>query len=394
MTAVTMTNAIAVKRKLSDCEDDLHEAAIAQTGLHDFGDPAYRDAFRALLDGFDTDVKVSERGLEFVYNYYFLSPLTARLYAEKGWAENPHVLSMPIKKPVVIIGLPRSGTTALHRLLSMDPQFQGVEFWLAQKPQIRPPRESWKTNPSYRAAVAHSTMMISHMPGMIKAHDILADEVEECKKALCQSFLRYELAPFLRSYGRFYQTHSHLAAYRRYADILRLIGSGEPDRRWLLKENYHMTEMDNLFDIFPDACIIQTHRDPLKTIPSLCSLWYMLEHAIHGENARPEAIGPREAPFWRKALDRADEARRGRASQFFDVDHRDFEADALGTVRSIYRYFGLTLSPLAEQNMREWIVASPTTKNGPHEYAGDKWGITSTELRDLYEDYRKEHGFN
>lgn len=385
----------AIERgKLSELEDELHETASANSGLHDFGDPSYRDAFRALLNGFDIDVNLSERGREFVYNYYLLGPLTARLYAEKGWAEQPEVLSNPIRQPIVILGLPRSGTTVLHRLLSMDPQFQGVEFWLAQKPLVRPPCENWKSTPEYRAGVAHSRMMISHMPGMIKAHDILADKVEECKKALCQSFLRAELAPFLPTYGSFYRSHSRLPAYRRYADILRLIGSAEPERRWLLKDPHHMAELHNLLDVFPDACIIQTHRDPLKAIPSLCSLWYMLEQAIHGDNARPEAIGPREAPYWRKALESADKVRRKRPLQFFDVDHRDFVANPLGTVRSIYEFLGLTLSTTAEQRIREWIEESPTTKNGPHEYSGDKWGITPDQLRDLYEDYRRTHLFN
>jgi hypothetical protein len=114
---------------------------------------------------------------------------------------------------------------------------------------------------------------------------------------------------------------------------------------------------------------------------------------FEGDATRAEIIGARECRYWHKALSRADAARRSRQTQFFDVDHRDFVADPMGTVRSIYSYFGLELSGTAQERMQVWIAARPTSKHGEHRYRLEDFGITAPQVRDEFADYRSRHQF-
>jgi hypothetical protein len=380
--------------RFEDLEDELHRAAVEATRLEDFGDPAYSSGLRVLLRAFDTDPQLTEIGRQFAYGTV-LGTLTARLHTQHGWSQHPETLQKRLERPLVITGIPRTGTTALHKLLSMDPQFQGLERWLTETPMIRPPRQSWDALPAYRATVANLDAFFAAMPEMRKAHDMVADEPDECLEVLRQSFVsnRFSSSAYLPSYDQWFFEQSERDSYRRYVDVLRLIGAAEPNKRWLLKNPGHIAQIDALFEVLPDACVIQTHRDPVQAIPSLCSTLYMARRMFEGEATRAGIIGPRECRYWHQALRRTDDARRSRAKQFFDVDHRDFVADPMGTVRSIYSYFGLELSSIAQERMRVWIEARPTSKHGEHRYRLEDFGITAPQLRDEFADYRSRHRF-
>src|SRR4029077_18534680 len=154
----------------------------------DFGTPVYRTGLRLLLRAFDQDAMFTEAGANFAYGTV-LGTLVARLYVQRGFAGSPPAHAPPIRAPLVINGIPRPGTTAFHKLLSMDPQFQGLEHWLTDYPMIRPPHEHWEEHPSYRASVANLEAYFTLMPEMRKAHDMVAGEVDECLEILRQSFV-------------------------------------------------------------------------------------------------------------------------------------------------------------------------------------------------------------
>jgi hypothetical protein len=381
--------------RLQDLEDELHRAAVRATGLDDFGEPDYRAGLRVLLHAFDMDTQLTEVGWQFAYGSV-LGTLTARLHTQKGWSEHPGVRATAIERPLVITGIPRTGTTALHKLLSMDPQFQGLEHWLTETPMIRPAREAWEAHPSYRASVANLDAYFTLMPQMRKAHDMVAGEVDECLEILRQSFVsnRFGAGAYVPTDDSWCFEQSERGSYRRYVDVLRLIGGAEPRKRWLLKNPGHLAQMHCLLEVFPDACVVLTHRDPLKSIPSLCSTLHMARRMFEGDAARADVIGPRECRYWRQALDSAQEARRSRPTQFFDVDHRRFVTDPLGTVRNIYAFFGLELSALAQERMQSWIAADPTSRHGKHHYNLEDFGITAAGLREEFAAYRAEFEFH
>jgi hypothetical protein len=380
--------------RFEDLEDQLQRAAVEMTRLEDFGDPAYLSGLRVLLRAFDTDPQLTEIGRQFAYGTV-LGTLTARLHAQHGWSQHRETLRNRLERPLVITGIPRTGTTALHKLLSMDPQFQGLERWLTETPMIRPARESWDALPAYRATVANLEAFFAAMPEMRKAHDMVADEPDECLEVLRQSFVsnRFSSSAYLPSYDQWFFGQSESDSYGRYVDVLRLIGAAEPNKRWLLKNPGHIAQIDALFEVLPDACIIQTHRDPVQAIPSLCSTLYMARRMFEGEATRATIIGPRECGYWHQALSRTDAARRSREKQFFDVDHRDFVADPMGTVKNIYGYFGLRLPDIAQERMQMWIAARPTSKHGEHRYRLEDFGITAPQVRDEFAGYRSRHQF-
>jgi len=173
---------------LEGMEEALHEAARKATGLSDFGPQDYREALRRLLAAYDSEVRFTEIGRQFAIGG-IVGTLVQRLLSEEGWKRRPGCRSRPIRRPLVITGIPRTGTTALHKLLAMDPQFQGLEHWLTESPMVRPPRHTWASNPAYLSSVAGLEAFFRMMPEMRKAHDIVADEVEECLDVLRQSFV-------------------------------------------------------------------------------------------------------------------------------------------------------------------------------------------------------------
>jgi len=373
-----------------DLEEWLHENATRISGLTDFGDTAYRDGLRVLLGALNADLQLSKSTRNYAYGW-ILGLLIARLHTQKHWAEHPEVLAVPIQRPLVITGIPRTGTTALHRLLSVDSQFQTLEYWLAATPMIRPPREKWDAHPLYRARIASIEAHYGETPDLRKSHDMAAAEAEECGIVLMQSFVSgvWSLCQ-LPTYAQWQRTQSARDSYRRYVDVLRLIGADDPGRRWLLKDPFHLADIDTLLEVFPDACIIHTHRDPIRAIPSLCNLMHMTRRGLAGE---PAQLGPRHCDYWRMALDRTQAAYQKYPKQFFHVDQRQLLTEPLDTVRAIYDYFGFTLSRPAEQRMSEWVERQRNSAQHEPQYAVDSWGVTAAEIGEIFADYRERHRF-
>ena len=373
-------------------EDQLHAMAQQATQLRDFGEPSYRAGLGQLLAACDDGPRFTEMGAQFAIGSV-VGTLIARLRAQEGWRQRPDSLRQEITRPLVITGVPRTGTTALHKLLAMDSQFQGLERWLTETPMVRPPRASWEGNPHYVATLQGLQAFFAAAPEMRTAHDMVAGDVDECLEVLRQSVVsnRFASGMYIPLYDHWFQQQDEHDSYRRFADVLRLIGADQVGQRWLLKNPGHIATLDCLLEVFPDACIVQTHRDPGQAIPSLCSVLRMAWSIFEGDAARGELIGPREMRYWSRAVDHADRVRAGREQQFFDVDHRRFHADPLGTVRAIYQYFELSLSGETESKMRSWIAASPTTQHGAHRYNVADYGVSPGEIREQFARYCRQY---
>lgn len=377
--------------KSVDCEDLLHEmASTAAGGLNDFGDKDYLVGLREYLRAVDKDIKFGPGGREMVFGN-IVGALIARLFSEQGWKQHPECLGNTIRKPLVITGVPRTGTTALHKLLSLDPQFQGLENWLTGAPQPRPPRNTWEGNPSYQATVANLKAFFDAAPPAFRiAHEMVADEVDECLEVLKQSFCsnRWGSTHGAHSYDKWWMAQDETPSYRRYAKVVKLIGANDPDRRWLLKNPGHIWQIGALLDVFPDACIIQTHRTPVKAIPSLASVMVMSVGLAQGPNVDPVKLGRRDADYWALCAKRMMKARETIPSgQILDVDHREFRARPMETVQRIYRHFGLALTPETEAAMKRWIENDPIGSKGTHEYTLEQFGLTEKGLREQYAEY-------
>jgi hypothetical protein len=385
-----MTDIDAPPEIFATAEDRLHEAVTRRTGLSDFGDDGYRLGLRVLLQSMDYDPIFSPEGRASAWGE-IITVLSARAIAAKSLAETPGVDRAAIRAPIVITGIPRTGTTALHKLMAVDPQFQGLQNWLANAPMPRPPRESWGDNPHFQAMVAELEAWYAAKPNMRAAHNMVAEEVDECLEILRQTFVsnRWACGWSSASYDAWWQSQSEAPSYDYLKRILQLVGSNEPEKRWLLKNPGHIANLDLLFAIFPDALVIQTHRDPSKAVPSLCALLLDVHRIreIGRVEQRAHHLGYRETAKWAKAVRDAEPVRQRHRGQIIDVIHGDFHRDPMKVIGHIYATFGLRLTPEVEADMAARIAAAPELAHGAHHYDLATFGITRDELLDQFGDY-------
>ena len=371
---------------------DLEAAATRLTGLADFGTGGYRDGLMVLLESYARDAGLTALGAK-VTRAMLRGALMARLLSEAGWVRYPEHAEVGIERPIFVTGLPRTGTTALHRLLTADPAHQGLEVWLTQVPQPRPPRETWAADPVFQQIqAAFERHHISH-PEFMAVHYIAADQVEECWQLLQQSMrsISFECLAHLPGYSAWLRGQDWTGAYRRHRRNLQLIGLPDRDRRWVLKNPSHLFALDALLSVYPDALVIQTHRAPRVAIASVCSL---AAQASDGWSAtfRAEVIGQGQLELWAHGLERFTAVRATRdPAQFCDVDYGTFVADPAGTVASVYAYFGLTLSGPARDAMRALHEHSAGTATPAHRYALSDFGLTGRQVDERFAGYSRAH---
>ncbi|WP_405181301.1 sulfotransferase [Nocardia sp. NBC_01377] len=373
--------------------DDLHASATKVVGLDDFGDPGYREGLRVLLESYAKDAELTPFGNK-VNRAFLRGALIARLLSESAWQRFPEHAEVVIDRPIFVTGLPRSGTTAVHRLLNADPAHQGLEMWLTEMPQPRPPRETWADDPVYQGIEAAFARHHVEHPEFMGVHHISADQVEECWQLLRQSAMSvsYECLGYLPGYSEWLREQDWTDAYRRHRRNLQLIGLPDADRRWVLKNPSHLFALDAIFEVYPDALIIQMHRDPSTIIASVCSL---NEQASAGwsDKFRGATVGATQLDLWARGADRfLADRRRYDAAQFCDVYYDDFVADPIGTVGSIYGHFGLALSTEAEVAMAVLHTESTSGAARPvHRYTLDDFGLTAEQVDARFGAYREAH---
>jgi len=377
----------AIPKSFVEAEAVLHDMAMAEVGFSDFGPDDYLAGLRALLGAIDTDLDLTGTARERVFGM-ILAALISRLFSQKGWHENPDCLKTEIRRPLIITGLIRSGTTPLQKVLALDPQFQGLEYWLAETPMVRPPRRKWRAHPLFQNAAANLGATLAANPMIGAIHQMAADEPDECLNIMRQSFISNMFASQLQipSYDKWWMAQDETAAYLRHRDNLRLIGDHDRDKRWLLKNPGHILGIEPLLKVYPDACIVQTHRDPLKAIPSICDLIMMIRKSIVPD-ANPLNDGPRENLLWSIGVKRAMAAHDKHPENFHDVYMADLVDDPIGVIRGIYQCFDLTLSGDVETAMGKWLDEHAQAKPGFHRCKAEDFGLTEDGIRSQFAEY-------
>jgi hypothetical protein len=383
---MTTTDRGATGRDSVGTVEDLQASASRLTGLTDFGVDDYTDGLAVILESYARDAELTQLGQK-VARVGLRGALAARLLTEAGCAAYPEFANVPIERPIFVTGLPRSGTTALHRLLTADPAHQGLELWLAEMPQPRPPRETWADNPVFgHIQAAYERHHVAH-PEFMGVHYIAADTVEECWQLLRQTLrsISYECLAHLPTYSAWLRDEDWTGPYERHRQNLQLIGLTEPGHRWVLKNPSHLFALDAIMTVYPDALIIQTHREPTTVIGSMCSL---AAHATDGwsERFRGAVIGSDQLELWARGLAEFGAARtRYDQAQFLDVDYADFTADPVGTVESVYAYFGLPYSSAAADAVRALHLQVAQGAGRPaHRYALADFGLTAEQVAERF----------
>lgn len=379
--------ALAIPKSFAQAEGMLHDMAMAEVGFSDFGPDDYLAGLRALLSAIDSDLDLTGPVRERVFGM-ILAALISRLFSQKGWHENPDCLAAEIRRPLIITGLIRSGTTPLQKVLALDPQFQGLEYWLAETPMVRPPRRKWRSHPLFQNSAANLNAMLQANPMIGAVHQMAADEPDECLNLMRQSFISNMFASQLHipSYDQWWMAQDETAAYLRHRDNLRLIGYHVRDQRWLLKNPGHILGIEPLLKVYPDACIVQTHRDPVQAVASICSLIMMIRKSIVPE-ANPLDDGPRENLLWSIGVKRAMAAHDRHPENFHDVHMADFVEDPMGVIRGIYQRFDLRLHAEVEAAMKKWLDEHAAARPGFHRYQAEDFGLTQDAIRKQFAEY-------
>ncbi|HOB47879.1 MAG TPA: sulfotransferase [Mycobacterium sp.] len=368
--------------------EDLKASAVKAVGLDDFGpdDDNYLEALSVLLESYRREAGLTEIGSK-MSRFFLRNALVARLLSEASWKRHPGYADVTITAPIFVTGLPRTGTTALHRLLCGDPRHQGLELWLAEFPQPRPPRDTWPQNPVFVELDRRFTKAHEENPDYTGLHYMTADEVEECWQLLRQSVhsVSYETLAHVPGYAQWLARQDWTPPYRRHRRNLQLIGMNEPEKRWVLKNPSHLFALDALFAIYPDALVVQCHRPAETIMASMCSL---AEHTTAGWSTAfvGATIGADSLETWSRGLERFNAVRATQnPAQFCDVDYGDFIGDPMGTVESIYRHFGIELTEAARVAIQRTDEASRQGPRAPkHTYSLADYGLTEDQVRDRF----------
>jgi hypothetical protein len=392
-----MSLAAASASATFDPEALLAVASAAQGELKDWGDPSFRAGLDALCRALRDEARLSASGAQLLRDK-LLAQLGNRLRVEDWFARHPEIADEQIAPPLVIVGLPRTGTTKLHRLLSRDPRFWWMAFWESQFPVPFPGEPLEQPQARIRAGRELCAMMTTAMPRLLAIHPMDADEADEEVMLMEHSFLSaFNAYADVPSYERWLTAQDQTPAYRYLRRMLQFLQwqkrhRGLAAQRWLLKAPHHLLRMEVLLREFPGAQVILTHREPEECVPSLASFIHTL-WCIYSDHADPRRAGQSWSALMRRALEHtlAVRDRPACAAQFLDVDFRDTVSRPLEVVERIYRFIGWPLPESVRAAMQAWLAHDEKAHVGGHEYRAEDYGLSVAQLRGDFAAYRTRH---
>jgi hypothetical protein len=372
----------------------LEDAARRAEGLDDFGDPSWRDPLERLVASIEAEADLHPIG-RLITRTRIVTMLRNRLRAEALIAAHPDLLTRPIVAPIVITGLPRTGTTFLQRLLSADPRMRSMRAWEGANPA--PPRDLfagvWDTRRA-RGRLIHGVIS-SLAPDFLACHPIELDGFDEEIVLLDHSLLSSlpEVMMEVPGYARWQEAQGQGPAYRMLRRLLLVLDWQRSGERWLLKTPQHLEFLDDLLEVFPDAYVVHCHRDPAIAVASTCS---MVAHArgFVSDSVDPAAIGRGTLEKTARMMTRMAEARaratRGEpgAGRFVDVYYEDLIARPVAEARRVLEATGLAWTPTAEAAVTAASQDRDRERFGRHVYALDDFALTTEGVHARFADYR------
>ncbi len=370
----------------------LIDSARRQTRLEDFGTLSFQEPFRRLIDSMETEAGLKTVG-RLAAREDLIRLLANNLLMEEDRKRNPEIAAEEIRRPVIITGLPRTGTTFLHSLLALDPVNRVPLTWETMYPSPPPDASTYRTDRRIRRVDSQIRWFRRLVKGFERIHPVGAQLPEECLIIFIHSFLSYqfETAYRLPSYLEWLESRDLRDAYDVHRRFLQHLQSRCPGERWALKAPAHMFDFEALFWAYPDACVVMTHRDPIEVAASNASLTATLRGAF-SDDVDPLEVGPECSRRWAEAITRAIRSRdRGCAptERFVDIYYSDLIDDPAGAVRKVYRSFDLPLPDDMEQRVRAFFLRNPKDRFGKHRYGLEEFGLDRAEETKRYAAYRE-----
>lgn len=380
--------------------EGLMAEAMKSSGLSDFGDDSYREGMDRVLDNIDT-LGFSQVSRQITRATY-AKALGNRLQYQNLIATTPEILHIPVERPIFVLGFPRTGTTLLQNLLALHPQRRGLEFWELISPYPRHANPKVDERTRRRIATAALTMAYAVAPEMKQVHDVRIDTLEECWYLFVNSFkvLNWDLQTGLESYGEWLLSTDMTSAYQDYRGWLQALLHQRPADNLVLKCPEHLWFIDALLKVFPDACIVWTHRDPVASVASYGSLMALTRRMVYG-HFEPAAMGPYLTQRFHEGVSRAMEARAawGNEQTFYDVNFSTLVKDPIAVVKDICTHFDLGWSPDYPAMIKAWQDSDREDKRGQHVYSAKAFNVDPVDVHARFADYierfqipiRKDH---
>jgi hypothetical protein len=376
--------------------DRLVAEALARAGSDDFGEATWQEALDVLLDSLQHEARLHELGVD-IAAVEVTTYLANRLGITAWRRDYPEVAEGAVDRPIVIVGQPRTGTTILYDLLAQDPGLRAPLTWEVDLPLPPPETATYDTDPRIDEVQATLEMADMLIPGFTSFHPMGARLGQECVRITAGDF-RSMIFPTqyrLPTYNHWLLHEAALApAYRWHRQYLQHLQSRHPADQWLLKSPAHLWHLDALAGEYPDAVVVQTHRDPLVVIASVSALAAHLRRMASDETSIPEAARSYADDIF-VGLDRGMDARdRGvfPAEQVVDVHFSEFVADPLATIRRLYGALGRPLTDETEGRMRRFLTEHPGDGGGGgHRYRFSDTGLDAATLRERAEAYQQRY---
>jgi hypothetical protein len=370
---------------------DLIQTAKRRCGLNDFGESDFSESLSRLLQACQNEARLNPIG-KIALRVDVLEILGARLQLERDRQLYPKISRQEIREPLFIVGLPRSGTSMLHRLLAADPEHRAPLMWEVRSPS--PPTAADEQRRIQRATQS-CTFFNWLVPTFRYVHAVGAEVPQECVSLMTPTFLsdQFDTMYYVPSYRSWFFRQDLRPAYEFHRRFLQHLQFRRNGRRWILKAPTHMFAMPSLLSVYPDALFIQTHRTPVDAMASVSSLVTILRRAF-SDAVDPITVCREAIDYWSESMNKfLPERDRLADSRIVDVRHDEIRRDPIGAVRRIYDHFGWSLSPEAERRMRALVAAQADRQSANHRYHLSHFGSSAEEVLNAFAPYCQRFGF-
>lgn len=372
--------------------DVLVAQACAQTGLSDFGDTWFFANIDALIPALNGEAQLSEAGVASA-SAMIVNGLVNRLRHVELVKRHPEILDEEVEVAAVVVGLPRTGSTMLHRMLASAPGMTGARWFETQNYAPFPGEERGNPEPRREAAKGFLAYMLDKIPDLMSIHPMSIDQPDEELIILGQlySSTMIEGTYFVPRFAHWLTANDRFQCYRDLKQILKSLQWQDRSRqgaKWVLKTPGHLMALDAVIEVFPEAKIVMTHRDPVATVPSYCSMEHSLYQMASDSIDRESVAG-----FWVDRL--ADLLKRfmvvreqvnGR--NFIDVRYPDLLSDPIGQGTRVLEGAGITVTPEIRAGMEEWVEHNKREDRAPHKYTLQDFGLDKADVERRFESYR------
>ena len=375
----------------TDIDTILTQASEIAGGLSDFGDPSFREGLEVFLTSAATEGQLTEIG-QAAAEGMAIGNLVNRLNVVDWHRTHPKLAETNIDSPIFLIGLPRTGTTALSHLLSVDPANRSLLGWEINQSVPPPTTATYRTDPRFLAAMDAPDMLSMINPEFKSIHHDPPDMPLECATLLGQHFSSLHLSTTfnLPSYMDWVRANDHTQAYEWHRSVLQVLQSECPGR-WQLKSPVHLIDPSALAAVYPDARFVLTHRDPVNVIASVCSLVRSLAGTFTDADWQayiaatwPEVIA---SLLDNQLAFREAQIAAGRSDAFVDIAYSDLVGDPISTVASLYERLGEPFTDEAEAAMRAHSSTHTKDRFGAHSYSLEEWGLDRDALTERVQPY-------